>query len=174
MANYAPSTRARIADCITGMRVETGVLDAADYLKTGPTATEDIFNVYGRIKVMQLFMEVVTVFGNQACVMYYTYTSDTPGETVQPISAVSGTMALMIQGERHLCLGTSVATACVVDSAAQGISQLIMKEKLILGAKGGFGNIGINTATATVATGTIKFSLFYVPMSDGAYATNVV
>lgn len=174
MANYAPSTRARIADIITGMRVETSVLNAADYLKTGPTATEDIFNVYGRIKVMQLFMEVITLLGAQACVMFYTYTSDTPGETVQPISAVSATMASMVRGERHLCLGTTVATACVVDSVAPGISQLIMKEKLILGANGGFGNIGINTATATVLTGTIRFSLFYVPMSDGAYATNVV
>ena len=156
------------------MRVDTGILDAATYLLTGPTATEDIFNVYGRIKVMQLFMEVITVLDAQATVMFYTYTSDTPAETVQPISAVSATMTGMIRGERHICIGTTVGTACVVDSVAPGISQLIMKEKLILGANGGSGNIGINTATASMTSGTIRFSLFYVPMSDGAYATNVV
>ena len=172
MANYAPSTRARIADLITGMRVDTSILDASDYLKNA-TATEDIFNVYGRIKVMQLFMEVITLLDTKATVMYYTYTSDTPAETVQPISVVSATMSAMKPGARHVCLGTTVATACVID-ANHGFSPLIMKEKLILGANEGVGNIGINTTTADMLSGTIRFSLFYVPMSDGAYATNVV
>jgi hypothetical protein len=173
MANYAPSTRARISDLITGMRVDTSVLNAVDYLITGPTATEAIFNVYGRIKVMHLFMEVITSLGNQACVMYYTYTSATPAETVQPISSVGASMALYLRGGRYSCIGITVAQATLID-AQEGISPVIMKEKMILGAKGGTGTIGINTATVTVLTGTIRFSLFYVPMSDGAYATNVV
>jgi len=173
MANYAPSTRARISDLITGMRVDTGVLAGTTYLLTGPTATEKIFNVYGRIKIMQLFMEVITDLSNHACVMYYTYTSSTPVITVQPISAVGGSMALLLRGGRYLCTGVTVATACTVDDE-DGISPVIMKEKLIVGLKDGVGTIGINTATASITSGTVRFSLFYVPMSDGAYATNVV
>ena len=173
MANYAPSTRARIADLITGMRVDTGVLASATYLKTGPTSTEGIFNIYGRIKVMQLFMEVITDLSAQACVMYYTATFSTPAETVVPISAVGGSMSGAVRGTRYTCIGTSVGTACIIDPEA-AITDTVMKEKLILGAKGSVGQIGINTATATVLTGTVRFSLFYVPMSDGAYATNVV
>jgi hypothetical protein len=49
-----------------------------------------------------------------------------------------------------------------------------MKEKMIIGLKGGVGTIGINTATVSITSGTVRFSLFYVPMSDGAYATNVL
>ena len=173
MANYAPSTRARIADLVTGMRVDTGTLAAATYLATGPTATERIFDVYGRIKIMQLFMEVISDLGAGACVMYYTYTATTPSITVQPISAVGASMASKKRGFRHFCTGVTVATACVID-AQPGISPVIMKEKLIIGLKGATGKIGINTATATIATGTVRFSLFYVPMSDGAYATSYV
>ena len=173
MANYAPSTRARISDLITGMRVDTGVLASATYLATGPTATERIFDFHGRIKIMQLFMEVVTDLSAQACVMYYSYTSTTPVITVQPISAVGASMASKKRGFRYFCTGVTTATACTVD-AQPGISPVIMKEKLIIGLKGGIGKIGINTATATVATGTVRFSLFYVPMSDGAYATSYV
>ena len=173
MVNYAPSTRARIADLITGMRVDTAVLASADYLKTGPTATEAIFNVGGRIKIMQLFMEVITDLSAQACVMFYTYTSTTPSIGVQPISVVSASMSGMLRGARHICVGLTAGTACVID-AQTGISPAIMTEKMIIGIKDGVGSIGINTATVTVLTGTVRFSLFYVPMSDGAYATNVV
>ena len=173
MANYAPSTRARISDLITGMRVDTAVLSAVDYLKTGPTATEAIFNVGGRIKIMQLFMEVITDLSAQACVMFYTYTSTTPSIGVQPISVVSASMSGMLRGARHICVGLTAGTACVID-AQTGISPAIMTEKMIIGIKDGVGSIGINTATVTVLTGTVRFSLFYVPMSDGAYATNVV
>jgi hypothetical protein len=173
MANYAPSTRARIADIITGMRVDTAVLSANSYMITGPTSTEGIFNIYGRIKVMHLFFEVITDLSAQACVLYFTATFSTPAETVQPISSVGASMSGLLRGGRYSCIGITAAQATLID-AQEGISPVIMKEKMILGAKGGTGQIGINTATATIATGTIRFSLFYVPMSDGAYATNAV
>ena len=172
MANYAPSTRARISDLITGMRVDTGVLAGATYLLTGDNKTQ-MFNVIGRIKIMQLFMEVITDLSNSACVMYYNYTSTTPVIIVQPISAVGASMASKKRGFRYFCTGVTTATACVVD-AQPGISPVIMKEKLIIGLKDGVGTIGINTATASVTSGTVRFSLFYVPMSDGAYATNIL
>ena len=173
MANYAPSTRARISDLITGMRVDTSVLDANDYMKTGATSTEGIFNIYGRIKVMHLFFEVITDLSAQACVLYYTATFSAPAETVAPISSVGASMSGLLRGGRYSCIGITVGQATLID-AQEGISPVIMKEKMILGAYQSVGQIGIHTDTATIATGTIRFSLFYVPMSDGAYATNVV
>jgi hypothetical protein len=173
MGNYAPSTRARIADLITGMRVETAALDAATYWKTGNTNTQ-LFNVGGRIKVMQLFSEIITDVDAQDVDCFYTYTQTTPSITVQPISATNaGSMTGMVRGGRHLCVGTTVATACLID-AQEGLSPAIMKEKMILGLKGGVGTIGMDTATDTFTSGTIRVVLFYVPASDGAYATNIL
>ena len=173
MANYAPSTRARIADIIAGMRVETSVLAAATYWLTGNTNTQ-LFNVGGRIKVMQLFSEIITTVGAQGCVCFYTFTQTTPSITVQPISAVNaGSMTGMKRGARHTCVGTTVATACLIDTQT-AITPAIMKEKMILGLKGGVGTIGMDTATASLLSGTIRVVLFYIPMSDGAYATNIL
>ena len=173
MANYAPSTRARISDLITGMRVETGVLAAATYWLTGNTNTQ-LFNVIGRIKIMQLFSEIITDVDAKAVDCFYTYTSTTPSITVQPISAVNaGSMTGMKRGARHTCVGVTVATACVIDTQT-AISPVIMKEKLIIGLKNGVGTIGMDTAAASFASGTIRVVLFYVPMSDGAYATNIL
>jgi hypothetical protein len=171
--NYAPSTRARIADMNAGMRVETNILAAASYWLTGNTNTQ-LFNVIGRIKVMQLFSEVITDLGAQACDCFYTYTSTTPTITVQPISATNaGDMGSTLRGGRHICVGTTVATACLID-AQEGISPAIMKEKMIIGLKGGVGTIGMDTATASLLSGTIRVVMFYVPASDGAYATNIL
>jgi len=44
MANYNPSTIARIGDLVNGIRVDTSALAAATYMLTGPTQTE-IFDV---------------------------------------------------------------------------------------------------------------------------------
>ena len=173
MTNYAPSTRARVADLITGMRVETSTLAAATYLLTGNTNTQ-MFNVIGRIKIMQLYLEVVTDLSGTATDCFYTYTSTTPSIAVQPIGATNAaSMTGMKLGARHICTGVTVATGAVIDAQA-GISPVIMKEKMIIGLKGGVGTIGIDTATESMTSGTFKIILHYVPMSDGAYATNIL
>ena len=59
MANYAPSTRARIADLMVGMRVETGTFSCLTYLHQDQW---EIFNVFGRIQILNLFCEIVTDF----------------------------------------------------------------------------------------------------------------
>ena len=172
MANYAPSTRARIADLITGMKVETGTLAAATYLLTGNKNTQ-MFNIIGRVKVMQMYLEVITVLDTKATVLFFTYTSTTPTITVQPINAVCATMSGMKQGARLTCLGTTVATAAVID-AQTAITPAIMIEKQIIGLKDGTGTIGIDTATASMTSGTFKIIMHYVPASDGAYVTNIL
>ena len=72
--NYNPSTIARIGDLVNGLRVDSSGLAAATYMLTGPTQTE-LFNIYGRCKIHELFGEVSgAVFSSHACVAYYTYT----------------------------------------------------------------------------------------------------
>ena len=166
--NYSPSTIEVVGDLQNGLRVDTAILSAADYLKTGPTQTE-IFNVYGRIRIHSLFGEVTTVLANNACVLYYTFTSTTPVIAVAPLCAASGSLAQLAVGERIMWVGGVVATAAVL-TATPAISD-VNPTPQIVGTVSGVGTIGINTATATVATGAIQFSIFYTPMSDGAYVS---
>jgi len=170
MANYNPSTIARIGDLVNGIRVDTSALAAATYMLTGPTQTE-IFDVIGRIKIHELFGEVaVAAFSNHACVLYYTYTSTSPVIAVAALSAASASVAQLAVGERIAWIGGAVATATVL-TATPGITD-VARIPQIVGVDAGVGTIGINTATASITgTATVKFSIFYTPMSDGAYVT---
>lgn len=169
--HYNQSTRDVVGDIMNGLRVDTTVLAASSYLLTGPTQTE-LFTVYGRIRIHSLFGEVTVVFANNACVLYYTFTSSSPVIAVGPLCAASASLAQLAVGERIMWVGGVVATAAVL-TATPGISD-VNPTPQIVGTNGGTGTIGINTATATVATGNLKFSLFYTPMSDGAYVDALV
>lgn len=173
MPSYSPSTIERIGDLINGIRVDTSNLAAATYMLTGPTQTE-IFNVYGRIKIHELFAEVATAaFSNNACVLKYTFTSSSPVIAVADITSVTASLAQLAIGERIAWIGGAVATAAVL-TATPGITD-VARIPQIVGVSAGVGTIGINTATASITgTATVKFSLFYTPMSDGAYVTAVL
>lgn len=166
--NYSPSTISVIGDLMNGIQVETSALAAATYMLTGPTQTE-IFNVYGRVKIHELFGEVGTAaFSNHACVLYYTYTSTSPAIAVAPLCAASASLAQLAVGERIAWIGGAVATAAVL-TATPGITD-VARGTQIVGVKDGVGTIGINTATASITgTATVTFNIFYSPMSDGAY-----
>jgi hypothetical protein len=166
--NYNPSTIARIGDLTNGIRVDTSTLAAATYLLTGNTQTE-IFNVYGRVRLHTLFGEVTVVFSNNATTLYYNFTSSSPVIAVQPISAACSTMAQLAVGERIYWVGGAVATAVVL-TATPGISD-INPAPQVVGTDGGVGSIGILTAAASLTSGNVKFSVWYTPMSDGAYIT---
>ena len=121
MPNYAPSTIARIGDLINGARVETSALAAATYMLTGPTQTE-IFNVFGRVKIHELFGEVAdAAFSAHACVLKYTFTSSSPVIAVADLSAVTASLTGLAIGERITWLGGAVATAAII-TATPGIS----------------------------------------------------
>ena len=168
MANYNPSTIARIGDLVNGIQVDTSTVAAASYFLTGNTQTE-LFNVYGRVRIHSLFGEVTVVLSNHACVVYYNFTSTDPVIAVQPISAASASLAQLAVGERISWVGGAVATAVVL-TATPGISD-INPAPQIVGTAGGTGSIGMLTATASLTSGNVKFSCFYTPMSDGAYVT---
>jgi len=166
--NYNPSTIARIGDLTNGIRVDTSELAAATYLLTGDTQT-DIFNVYGRVRIHSLFGEVTTILDAQATTLYYNFTSTSPVIAVQPISSVSGSLTGLAVGERIMWVGGVVATAVVLTATA-GISD-VNPAPQVVGTNGGTAKIGILTADASMTSGKLIFSIFYTPMSDGAYVT---
>ena len=165
MPNYAPSTRARIADLVLGMRVESSVLANATYFLQ---AQHELFKVYGRIIVLQLFWEAITVNGAGATLFQYNFTSTSPVIAVAPLGAVSASIAALAQGRRCVWKGGAVATAHVITASA-GLSDVISVAPQIVGTIGGVSTIGMLTTTANAVSGTHQHSLLYAPMSDGAY-----
>jgi hypothetical protein len=172
MANYAPSTRARIADLITGMRVDTGSLSANLIFNHAGTAQNELYTVHGTILLMNLFLEVTTNLSAQATLLQFNATFSTPAATVEPISAASASVASLAAGHRLMWGGGIIATANTI-TTTPGITDYAEVTPIIIGSKDGLGTIGSLGSVATVATGAIFGSLFYVPLSDGAYVEAV-
>ena len=169
MANYNPSTIARIGDLINGIRVSTSALAAETYIHQNQT---ELFNVYGRIKIHELFAEVSEAISNNAATVQYNFTSTTPVIAVQPLCAASASVAQLAVGERIAWIGGAVATAAVL-TATPGITD-VARTSQIVGTDGGVASIGILTGAADCTDGTVKFTICYTPLSDGAYVTAAV
>ncbi len=166
--NYSRSTMNFVEDLFVGVRVETSILAAATYLLDGPISTE-LFNVYGRIKVNQLFMEVTTILSNSACEVYFTFTQTTPAIAIQPINGTPvGGVPLLAKGLRLVYIGGAVANLGVITATA-GISDVICASPKILGTVGGESTLGITTDSVSCTSGAVQFVLCYSPMSEGAY-----
>jgi len=169
MANYSYSTIARIGDLVNGIRVSTGTLAAVTYINQ---AQHELFNIYGRIKIHELFSEITVVLGAQGALVQYNFTSTTPAIGVQPLCAVSASVASLAVGERIAWIGGAVGTAAVL-TATPGITD-VARTSQIVGTAGGVGTLGILSTTASVTSGSFIASIFYTPMSDGAYVTAIV
>jgi len=170
MANYAPSTRERISDLVAGMRIETGVFNCATYINhTTNTGQFELFNVYGRILMMHLYIEAITVWGAGASVISFTYTSSDPVIGVQEVCDASASVATLAEGLRVVWPGGVVATLATITPTA-GISDYVPPNPHYIGTQGGTGTIGMLTATATLASGTAQAFMNYVPLENGAYA----
>jgi hypothetical protein len=167
--NFNPSTIEAVGYLMNGVRVDTSSILAASYFLQNQV---EIFTVYGRIKVHNLFGEVTTIISNTATTLLYNFTSTSPVISVQPMSAASGTMAQLAVGERINWVGGAVATAVVL-TATPGISDINVTPHII-GTIGGTATIGILTAGANATSGAVTFSVFYTPMSDGAYVAKVL
>lgn len=175
MANYAPSTRARIADLITGMHVKTtdGVLGTAVFTDTTQT---ELFTIVGRIAVVQLFIELTAAADANATQMLFNCTFTTPTIAVNAMGAKCASIANAAAGTRITWVGGAVATAHVITDSA-GLTDVEGAGKIhILGGETAaganyVGTIGCLGDDATQA-GTITATghLFYYPMSAGAYA----
>ncbi len=167
--NYTASTRDRVGDLVTGMRIDTSVLAAATYFDT---AQWEMFNVFGRIMILEMYCEVITTMGADACTLLFNYTSSTPVITVQPLSTIStDDFANSDVGDRMAYAGGAVATVATL-SATECIGDKHCADPTIVGLESGIGTIGIDTVVAATS-GTVQFSIHYIPMSDGAYVTKV-
>jgi hypothetical protein len=175
MANYAPSTRARIADLVLGMHVKTtdAILAAANFTTGGTNTT--MFNVYGRIGIRQLFIELTAAADVNATQVAFYCTFTTPTIALNLMGAKCASIASLGAHGRIVHVGGAVATAAIITDSA-GLTDVDMAGKMtIIGgetAAGGntVGVIGMQASDATQA-GTITATghIWYVPMSDGAY-----
>ena len=179
MGSYSPSTRARIADLITGMHVKTtdGVLAAAAFTNAAQT---ELFTIVGRIAVYQLFIELTAAADANATTVAFNCTFTTPVIALNEMQADCTTIASLPAHTRIVCTNGVVATACILTDSA-GLTDVTAAGKiLILGgetAAGGntAGTIGMLAAAATqAATITATGHLYYYPMSEGAYAAALV
>jgi hypothetical protein len=168
---YSPSTRERVADLVAGLRVQTPVFTATTYINhVTSTGQFELFNVHGRILLMHLYIEAITVFGAGAAVVAFTYTSTSPVIAVAEICDASASVAALAQGKRIVWPGGVVATLATITPSA-GISDYTPPNPHYIGTQGGTGSIGMLTATATVASGTAQAFMNYIPLEKGAYVT---
>lgn len=169
MANFNPSTIEMVGHLMNGIRVDTSVLANLTYLHQDQW---EIFNVYGRIKIHNLFLEVTVVCSNNATQVLFNYTSTTPAIAVQPLCAKCASIAQLAVGERIFFVGGAVATAAVI-TATPGISDINVTPHIVGGVAADgtnyVGSIGILSSDADQASGSVRGSIFYTPMSDGAY-----
>ena len=172
--NYNPSTIARIGDIVAGLRVDSGVLGNSTYLARNQV--ED-FNVYGRILLLNLFMESITNWGAQATLFQYTYSCllHTGGAIASTkLGLVSSTLASMTIGGRVAWTGGAVGGSNHLwTDKTGGVTDLTCLTPAIIGYASGVSTIGHLTTIASQLSGTHQHSLFYVPISDGAYVEAV-
>jgi len=168
--NYKASTRDRVSDLVTGMRVDTSVGAATTYITS---AQKEIFNVYGRIMILEMYLEVITALGANASTVQFNATWSTPAYTVQDLSATStDDLTSAAAGDRLNYVGGAVNAVPTV-SATPAIGDEHCADPTIVGLESGIGTIGVVTAGADATQGTIQFSIHYIPMSDGAYVSAV-
>ena len=175
MGNYAPSTRARIADLVAGMRVDTGSLIATTYCDhTTASGQHELYTIKGRIILLNLFFEVVTAdLSANATTMVWNATFSNTAYTVQPIGTKCASVSGLKIGHRIVWGGGVLATAATLTTEPY-ISDYAAVSPLLLGGIGAVGTIGSKAEAATMTTGYLKCSLFYVPASDGAYVEALV
>jgi len=175
--NYSPSTIARIGDIVLGIRVDTPVVDVSDLVHLHQAQVED-FNIYGTILLKYLFMEVTSLLGTAGTLFQYTYSCllHTGGAiSATKLGTVSATLTDMTEGQRIIWGGGAVAGANHIRTGSAGVSDFAvgLGVPLVVGYRNAVSTIGHLTTTADMLTGKVFHSLFYVPMSDGAYVTAV-
>jgi hypothetical protein len=159
--NYNPSTIARIADINYGLRVDTAVLPATGW---GATAVWPLFTVFnGRVLINQIVGEITTVLSTHATLLKY-YFTPTDGAQID-LSAISLTASDLAVGIRILAAGT-IGGATTFSGIGASMAQ---PTPYIVGQVDVGGAIGIESTTATFTSGAAKFSIWYIPLDDGAY-----
>lgn len=180
MGSYSPSTIARIGDLILGLHTKTtaGVLVAANFT-TGGVQT-DLFNVYGRIAVMQLFIELTAAADANATQVLFNCTFTTPVIAVNAMCGKCASIASLGAYGRIVYVGGAVATAAIITDSAGLTDVEQAAKKAILGGVSSagvntIGKVGMLSSDATqAATIAATAHIFWAPMSEGAYVTAIL
>ena len=167
MPNYNQSTQEMIGNIAEGLFIETATISANTYLAN--TKQTEVFGVYGRILVKQLYIEVISDLSAQANQMQFNCTFTTPTIAVNAMGAACGSVSGKGQGTRIVHVGGAVATSAVITDSA-GLSDVTCVTPHIVGGQGFIGSIGMLGSGGTIATGTVRVCLHYIPYSVGAYA----
>jgi len=171
---YSDSQIDVVGDFQNGLHVETSAYDLATYWDGagGPTQLE-LFNIYGRCLILQLFCEIVVIQGGGATLVRFNATWSNPAAaTIEPISAVSASVAGLAVGSRVVWQGGVITSIPILTVVANGgISDLFPVARQILGCVGGVGTIGHVPSVADTASGSARANCYYVPLSDDAYIT---
>lgn len=179
MANYAPSTRARIADLIVGMHVKT--TDAVlTYLNFVDTTQTELFTIVGRVGLKQLFIELTAAADANATQVVFNCTFTTPTIALNPMCVKCGSIASLAAHARIVWVGGAVGTSAIITDSA-GLTDVEAAGKMhILGGEtaagastaGTIGMLGDDANQAGTITATAH--LWYIPLSAGAYVEALV
>ncbi len=151
MPYYAPTTQRAIADVGLGMRVDRATATLPQ------SAAAAIFNVKGgRVMVTQILGEVTTIIQNQANNTKLQSNPDT-GSTVDMSATVD---IANLEAGGLLGIAGAAATAAIKANAGSIIAQTT---PVIVAA----GAIELNCSASN--TGSVKWSVWYLPLDDGAY-----
>jgi hypothetical protein len=153
MFTYDADTRRAIADVLLGVRVDRATASLPQ------TAAAAIFNIVGgRVAVMGILGEVTVAIQNQACNTKLT-ANPTTGTSVDLCTVLS------IANDEVGCLyGITGTVGDAMIGANAGYAPLPSRP-LVVGA----GTIDLDTAASN--SGSVKWSIWYVPLDDGAYVT---
>lgn len=161
MPTFDPTTLASIAYINRGARVDRPT-QSTSLLFT--TAKVPLFNVLvGRILELAIVGNITTVISNDATLAKWTGTPTT-GSAVD-LCANSATLATAAVGKQLVMTGT-LATAMTIADAGGALWQVTSH---VIAP----GTIDI-TGSVQGVTGSIKFSIWYIPLDDGAYVTSTL
>ncbi len=161
MPVFDPALLAAISFFNRGARVDRPA-QATPALFT--TAKVPLFNVLGgRILELAIVGEITTVLSATATLAKLTGTP-TVGNSVD-LCANSATLSAAAVGQRLVMTGTLATALTIADAGGslwQDLAHII-----------GVGTIDL-TGSVNGVTGAIKFSIWYVPLDDGAYVTSTL
>jgi hypothetical protein len=155
MPSYNLSTRQSIADINQGIRVDRATANLPQ------TGQDDLFTVAGgRVLVLGILGEVTTVIQTQANNTNLEFSPDAATLSDNDLCAVLDISADAV-GTMYTIDGT--AGNAMVDSGTNGWVAYTLASPLFLAE----GSIELHCAASN--TGQVKWSIWYVPLDDGAY-----
>lgn len=156
MPNYTPQQLAALADLRQGARV-----DRAAALVTA--ATVNLFTVAGgRVLLTGFLGEIVVAIAATACNITITHLTTDVTAVVTPLS-IAGSDIQSLAAGRMITLPAAVGSVMTLST---GSSAAVFNAAPVYALKtGGLQLVG----SGAPATGTIKWSAWYIPLDDGAY-----